>query len=200
MAKIKLFSGMDFSGKSTIIKKIDVAMPGVFKRQKKFLTPIDTIENLRGVWLPAEIWKPLLQKVIREDIVNYQYNGLVLQDTLWIIKYIATKLEENSPEDYEEIEKLQQLLWRYPDMDSFYLTTTIEERIRRFSTRESSGGKISGSDKMLLSAEVFERTENHYKNIIVSRFPKTRIIDTSGATPEQTAKDIMQDKDFLSDV
>jgi len=35
MAKIKLFSGMDFSGKSTIIKNIDAAMPGVFKVQKK---------------------------------------------------------------------------------------------------------------------------------------------------------------------
>ena len=188
---------MDFSGKSTIIKNIDVAIPGVFKRQKKFLTPIDTIENLRGVWLPAEIWKPLLQEIIREDIANYEYNGLVLQDTLWIIKYIATKLEKNSPEDYEEIEQLQQLIWRYPSMDSFYLTTTIEERIRRFSVRESSGGIISGSDKMLLSAEVFERTENHYKNIILRRFPNTRIIDTIGATPERTAKDIMQDKDFL---
>lgn len=191
---------MDFSGKSTIIKNIDAAMPGVFKLQKKFLTPIDTIENLRGVWLPAEIWKPLLQENIRKDIANYQENGLVLQDALWIIKYIATKLEKSSPEDYEEIEQLQQLLWRYPDMDSFYLTTTTEESIRRFGVRESSGGKISGSDKMLLSAEVFERTENHYKNIILNRFPNTRIIDTIGATPEQTAKDIMQDKDFLRDL
>jgi thymidylate kinase len=194
MAKIKLFSGMDFSGKSTIIKIIDAAMPGVFKCQKKFLTSIDTIEKLRGVWLPAEIWKPLLQENIREDIANY------LQDDLWIIKYIATKLEMNSPEDYEELEQLQQLLWRYPDMDSFYLTTPIEERIRRFGARESSGGKITGSDKKLLSAEVFERTENHYKNIILSRFPNTRIIDTISATPEQTAKDIMQDKDFLRDL
>lgn len=138
---------MDFSGKSTIIKIIDAAMPGVFNRQKKFLTPIDTIEKLRGVWLPAEIWKPLLQENIREDIANYQADGLVLQDDLWIIKYIATKLEMNSPEDYEELEQLQQLLWRYPDMDSFYLTTTIQERIRRFGARESSGGKITGSDK-----------------------------------------------------
>ena len=191
---------MDFSGKSTIIKIIDVAMLGVFKLQKKFLTPIDTIESLRGVWFPPEIWKPLLQKIIREDIVNYQDNGLVLQDTLWIIKYIATKLEKNNPEDYKEMDQLQQLLWQYPDMDSFYITTTIEERIRRFRARESLGGTISGSDRMLLSAEVFKRTENHYKNIILHRFPNTRIIDTTGAIPEQTAKDIMQDKGFLRDL
>lgn len=200
MAKMKLFSGMDFSGKSTIIKNIDAAMPGVFKLQKKFLTPVDIIENLRGVWLPAEKWKPLLQENIRKDIANYQDNVLVLQDALWIIKYLATKLEGNNPEDYEEIEQLQQMLWRYPDMDSFYLTTTIEERIRRFSARESSGGKISGSDKMLLSTEMFERTENYYKNIILKRFPNTQIIDTTGVTPEQTAKEIMQDRIFLRDL
>lgn len=175
-------------------------MPGVFKLQNKFLTPINIIDNLRGVWLPAEKWKPLLQESIRKDIADYQEHGLVLQDALWIIKYIATKLEQNNPEDHEEIEQLQQLLWRYPDMDSFYLTTTIEERLRRFSAREISAGKISGSDKLLLSAEVFERTENHYKNILLSRFPNTRIIDTFGVTPEQTTKDIMQDKEFLRDL
>lgn len=200
MAEIKLFSGMDFSGKSTIVKNIDVAMHGVFKCQKRFLTPIDTIEKLRGVWLPAEIWKPLLQEAIRKDIANYQCNGLVLQDALWIVKYMAIKREHNSPEDYGEMEQLQQLLWRYPDMDSFYLTTTIEERIRRFGARESSGAGISGCDEMLLSAEVFERTENHYRGIILSRFPNTRIIDTTSATPEQTAREIMQDKDFLRDL
>ena len=117
-----------------------------------------------------------------------------------IFKNIIKRFQLDHKEDYEEIEQLQQLLWRYPDMDSFYLTTTIEERIRRFGARESSGGRISGSDKMLLSAEVFEKTENHYRNIILSRFPNTRIIDTIGATPEQTAKDMMQDKDFLRDV
>ena len=36
MSKIKLFTGMDFSGKTTIIKNIDMAMSGVFKIQKKF--------------------------------------------------------------------------------------------------------------------------------------------------------------------
>lgn len=200
MARIKLFSGMDFSGKSTIIEYIDAEMPCVFKRQAKFLTPIDTIENLRGIWLPAEIWKPLLQEIVRKDIADYRDNGLVLQDTLWVVKYIATQLSRNSPEDYEETEQLQQLLWRYPDMDSFYLTTTIEERIRRFGARESAGGRVSGSDKVLLSAEVFEKTENHYKNIILSRFPNTRIIDTVGATPEQTARDIMHDEHFLRDL
>ena len=52
MAKIKLFSGMDFSGKTTIINKINEEMPNAFKLKKKFLTPIDLIENVRkrDVW------------------------------------------------------------------------------------------------------------------------------------------------------
>ena len=202
MAKLKLFSGMDFSGKSTIIKTIDVAMPGVFKLQKKFLTSIDTIQKVRerDSWLPPEEWKPLLQGSIKEDIANYRENGLVLQDSLWIIKYIATKLEKNSPEDYDEIKQLEQLLGQYPDMDSFYLTTTTEERIKRLKMRESLGEKITGSDKILLSTEKFEKIEKHYKNIVLKYFPNTRIIDTTHNIPEEIVQEIMQDKNFLKDL
>lgn len=200
MAKIKLFSGMDFSGKSTIIKNIDAAMPGVFKIQKKFLTPIDTIEKLRNTWLPAEEWKPLLKSTIEKDIANYKENGLVLQDSLWVIKYIATKLEKNSPEDYDEIKILNQLLKQYPDMDSFYITTSMEERIKRFRMRESSGEKITGSDKLLLDSEKFKKIENHYKNIVLKCFPNTKIIDTTDSTPEEIVQDIIKDKNFLKNL
>ena len=37
MAKIKLFTGMDFSGKTSLINEIDLLMPGVFRVQKKFI-------------------------------------------------------------------------------------------------------------------------------------------------------------------
>ncbi len=150
MSKIKLFSGMDFSGKTTIIKNIEVSMPGVFKVQKKFLTSVDTIEKVRNTWLPPEEWKPLLQNTIKKDISNYRETGPILQDSLWIIKYIATKLEQNLPEDLDEIEVLQHLLEQYPDMDSFYITTSIEERVKRLKERERLGVKISGSDKLLV--------------------------------------------------
>ena len=43
MPKIKLFSGMDFSGKTTIINGINNKIPSTFKIKKKFLTPIDLI-------------------------------------------------------------------------------------------------------------------------------------------------------------
>ncbi len=202
MAKIKLFSGMDFSGKTTIIKNIDMLMPGIFKIQKKFLTPIDTIQKVRerDTWLPLEEWKPLLQNTIKKDISDYQENGLILQDSLWIIKYLATTIEKGNPEDYEEIEQLSKLLENYPDMDSFYITTTIDERIKRLEMRIAEGKEITGSDKVLFSAEKFEKIEKNYRSIILKRFPDTKIIDTTYSTPEESVKDIIEDEIFLKDI
>lgn len=202
MAKIKLFSGMDFSGKTTIIKNIDMLMPGIFKIQKKFLTPIDTIQKVRkrDTWLPPEEWKPLLQNTIKKDISDYQENGLILQDSLWIIKYLATTIEKGNPEDYEEIEQLSKLLENYPDMDSFYITTTIDERIKRLEMRIAEGKEITGSDKVLFSAEKFEKIEKNYRSIILKRFPDTKIIDTTYSTPEESVKDIIEDEIFLKDI
>ena len=202
MSKIKLFTGMDFSGKTTIIKNIDMAMPGVFKIQKKFLTPIDTIEKVRkrDSWLPPEEWKPLLQNTVKQDIANYKEKGPILQDSLWIIKYIATKLEQNSAEDLEEIDVLQKLLEQYPDTDSFYITTSIEERIKRLKERETLGKEITGSDKLLFNGEKFEKVEKHYKNIVLKRFPNTKIIDTTNNTPEEIVQEILKDSIFLRDL
>ncbi len=202
MAKIKLFTGMDFSGKTTIIKNIDNAMPNIFRIQKKFLTPIDTIEKVRklNTWLPPEEWKPLLQKTIQKDIADYKENGLILQDGLWVIKYIATKIEENNSEDYKEIEVLKELLKQYPDMDTFYITTSMEERIKRFKLRQSLGESITGSDKLLLSTEKFQRIEKYYKNIVLERFPNSKIIDTTNNTPEETVQEILNYKCFLNDL
>lgn len=200
MSKIKLFSGMDFSGKTTIIKNIEVSMPGVFKVQRKFLTSIDTIEKVRNTWLPPEKWKPLLQNTIKKDISNYKENGPILQDSLWIVKYIATKLEQNKSEDLEEIEILQHLLEQYPDMDSFYITTSIEERVKRLEEREKLGEKISGSDKLLYDSEKFEEVERNYKNIVLKRFPNTKIIDTTNSSPDETLQEILQDSNFKRDL
>lgn len=202
MSKIKLFTGMDFSGKTTIIKNIDMAMSGVFKIQKKFLTPIDTIEKVRkrDSWLPPEEWKPLLQNTVKQDIANYKENGPILQDSLWIIKYIATKLEQNSAEDLEEIDALQKLLEQYPNMDSFYITTSIGERVKRLKERETLGKEITGSDKLLFNGEKFEKVEKHYKNIVLKRFPNTKIIDTTNNTPEEIVQEILKDSIFLRDL
>ena len=139
MSKIKLFSGMDFSGKTTIINGINEKMPSKFSIKKKFLTPIDLIENVRkrDTWLSPEEWKPLLQENIQKDIKEYKENGLILLDSLWIIKYLAGKIEKNDKQDEEEIIILKELLKKYPEFPilkgTVYAYNLAASRKKRFS-------------------------------------------------------------------
>ena len=139
-------------------------------------------------------------KYCKKDIADYREDSPILQDSLWIIKYIATKIEQNNIEDLEEISILENLLGMYPDMDSFYITVSIEERIKRFKEREALGKEITGSDKLLLDTNKFERVEKHYKNIVLKRFPNTKIINTTNKTPDEIVDYIMKDSDFLKDL
>lgn len=202
MSKIKLFSGMDFSGKTTIINGIDEKIPNTFKIKKKFLTPIDLIENVRkrDTWLSPEEWKPLLQENIRKDIENYKENGLILLDSLWIVKYLANKIENDDIEDKEEIVILKQLLKKYPPMDSFYITVSMEERIKRFQARAKSGDEITGSDKLIMEVNKFNRREQVYKKIILELFPNTKVIDTTDINLDETIELIINDKNFIKDM
>lgn len=202
MSKIKLFSGMDFSGKTTIINGINEKIPNTFKVKKKFLTPIDLIENVRkrDTWLSPEEWKPLLQENIQKDIENYKEDGLVLLDSLWIIKYLAGKIEKSDKEDEEEIFILKELLKNYPKMDSFYITASMEERIKRFHERAKLGNEVTGSDKLIMDIDKFEKREKNYKEIVLGFFPNTKIIDTTNINQEETIELIINDKSFIKDM
>lgn len=202
MSKIKLFSGMDFSGKTTIINGINKKVPNTFKIKKKFLTPIDLIENARkrDTWLSPKEWKPLLQENIQKDIENYKEDGLVLLDSLWIIKYLAGKIEKSDKEDKEEIFILKELLKNYPEMDSFYITVSMEERIKRFHERSKSGNEVTGSDKLIMDVDKFEKREKIYKKIVLEFFPNTKIIDTTNINQEETIELIINDKNFIKDM
>jgi thymidylate kinase len=202
MSKIKLFSGMDFSGKTTIINGINEKIPNTFKIKRKFLTPIDLIENVRkrDTWLSPEEWKPLLQENIQKDIENYKEDELVLLDSLWIIKYLAGKIEKGDKEDDEEISILIELLKKYPQMDSFYITVSMEERIKRFHERAKLGKEVTGSDKLIMDADKFEKREKIYKKIVLEIFPNTKIVDTTNIEPKETIELIINDKDFIKDM
>lgn len=202
MSKIKLFSGMDFSGKTTIINGINKKIPNTFKVKKKFLTSIDLIENVRkrDTWLSQEEWKPLLQENIQNDIENYKEDGLVLLDSLWIIKYLAGKIEKGDKEDAEEIFILKELLKNYPEMDSFYITVSMKERIKRFHERIKSDNEVTGSDKLIIDVNKFEKREKIYKNIVLEIFPNTKIIDTTNINQEKTIELIINDKNFIKDM
>ncbi|MCD8022048.1 MAG: hypothetical protein LUF30_03410 [Lachnospiraceae bacterium] len=134
MALIKLFSGMDFSGKSTTIERVLVKIPNVFRKQSKFITPIETLQIMidQNIWVPKEVFIPLLYELVTEDIKNYRECGPILQDTLWVIKFIARLWVEDGEHYEEEIQMLLRLVEQYPDMDSFYLTTTLEARRERY--------------------------------------------------------------------
>lgn len=202
MSKIKLFSGMDFSGKTTIIEGINNKIPNTFKIKKKFLTPIKLIETVRKreEWLSPEEWKPLLQENIKKDIEDYREDGLILLDSLWVIKYLAGKIEKNNKEDEEEIFILKNLLRNYPSMDSFYITTSIDERVKRLQERTKLGNEITGSDKLIMDEDKFKRTEQIYKNLVLEYFPNTKIVDTTEISIEETINLIIEDENFIQDM
>ncbi len=202
MSKIKLFSGMDFSGKTTIIEGINNRIPNKFKIKKKFLTPIKLIETVRKreEWLSPEEWKPLLQENIKKDIEDYREDGLILLDSLWVIKYLAGKIEKNNKEDEEEILILKNLLRNYPSMDSFYITTSIDERVKRLQERTKLGNEITGSDKLIMDEDKFKRTEQIYKNLVLEYFPNTKIVDTTEISIEETINLIIEDENFIQDM
>ncbi len=202
MSKIKLFSGMDFSGKTTIINGINGKIPNTFKIKRKFLTPIDLIENVRkrDTWLSPEEWKPLLQENIQKDIENYKENELVLLDSLWIIKYLAGKIEKGDKEDDEEISILIELLKKYPQMDSFYITVSMEERIKRFHERSKLGKEVTGSDKLIMDVNKFEKREKIYKEIVLENLPNTKIVDTTNINLKETIELIINDENFIKDM
>ena len=202
MSKIKLFSGMDFSGKTTIIEGINNRIPNKFKIKKKFLTPIKLIETVRKreEWLLPEEWKPLLQENIKKDIEDYREDGLILLDSLWVIKYLAGKIEKNNKEDEEEIVILKNLLRNYPSMDSFYITTSIDERVKRLQERTKLGNEITGSDKLIMDEDKFKRTEQIYENLVLEYFPNTKIVDTTEISIEETINLIIEDENFIQDI
>lgn len=202
MSKIKLFSGMDFSGKTTIIEGINNRIPNKFKIKKKFLTPIKLIETVRKreEWLSPEEWKPLLQENIKKDIEDYREDGLILLDSLWVIKYLAGKIEKDNKEDEEEIFILKDLLRNYPSMDSFYITTSIDERVKRLQERTKLGNEITGSDKLIMDEDRFKRTEQIYKNLVLEYFPNTKIVDTTEISIEETINLIIEDENFTQDM
>lgn len=202
MPKIKLFSGMDFSGKSSTIRAILQEAPSIFRFQKKFLTPIQTLQEMidRQIWLPLAQFIPLLQQLVEADIANYQEDGPILQDTLWVIKFTARLITEHSNDYQDKIQLLLGYIDQYPEMDSFFVTTTLEERERRFRIRESQGKRISRSDRLLYSVDLFIEIEKNYRKIIFDRFPNTQIIDTTYQLPEEIADSLIHNPLLLCDI
>ena len=76
----------------------------------------------------------------------------------------------------------------------------MNERIKRFQARAKSGNEITGSDKLIMDIDKFERREQIYKKIVLEYFPNTKTIDTTDIDLEQTINVIINDNNFLKDM
>lgn len=201
MAKIKLFSGMDFAGKSTIIHELDLCLRGTYACQEKFLTPIQTLKYMieNNIWISREKFIPMLEKMVRMDIKNYQESEYILQDTLWVIKFTAKLMADDKEIYAKEISELLSLIRQYPETNSFYITASMEERKRRFLLRANKGERLSRTDKLLVSSpSLFENIEKYYLDIIMELFPNTQIIDTTYRKPDEIANVLKSNRKFIN--
>ena len=202
MAKLKLFSGMDFSGKSTVVRLINAALPNKFQINHNFLShelnDIQRVSRLK-IWPSDDEWWLMVFKVLAKDS-NTIINAPILQDTLWGIKYLARQEVNFNSQHLSKLSKLKKIIQNYPSADSFYLTTSMDERLKRFSIRQKSGTKITGSDKLILDPDKFLNTEKKYQELIRLIFPNTIIIDTTFYTPNETAKIIMETTEFQKNI
>ena len=85
-------------------------------------------------------------------------------------------------------------------MDSFYITTSIDERVKRLQERTKLGNEITGSDKLIMDEDRFKRTEQIYKNLVLEYFPNTKIVDTTEISIEETINLIIEDENFTQDM
>ena len=85
-------------------------------------------------------------------------------------------------------------------MDSFYITTSIDERVKRLQERTKLGNEITGSDKLIMDEDKFKRTEQIYKNLVLEYFPNTKIVDTTEISIEETINLIIEDENFIQDM
>jgi hypothetical protein len=139
-------------------------------------------------------------QAFEEDVQSYDFDRLRLQDSLQIFKRLAIKLQikysTNSIKYNQEIDAMKHLIQKYPDMDSYYLTATVQARKIRFAQREYSNQRITATDNLLVNnTDKFEEIEGYYRKIVTERFPNTRIIDTTNLSEEEV-KDIFIKNDI----
>lgn len=185
--KILLISGMDFSGKTSMAKRIAEVSPNTYVIQHKYLSSGDPLKDIRNSKkkYPVDEWVLFWKQVVLNDIAEfnrrYKKGGytdfeIVLQDSLSSFKHLAMIKANADNTNISSLAVLEEALHQYPSMYSVFLTASIEERKRRYEMRELS--KRTYSDQMLFSSQ-FLKIEYEYKKIILDCFPHTLIIDTS---------------------
>ena len=164
-------------------------------------------ENIQSIVLSqqeSEYWKNITYNIFEIPNVNGNFKTR--------LEFLENYLKKN-PNRYIKIipqivckdknhlnKFLKELLKNYPEMDSFYITVGMEERIKRFHERAKSGNEVTGSDKLIMDVDKFEKREKIYKKIVLEIFPNTKIIDTTNINQEETIELIINDKNFMKDM
>lgn len=190
-----LISGMDFSGKTSVAKRIIEVFPNTYKIQHKYLSISDPLKDIRNKKkYPVDEWVLFWKQVILNDISEFKrycqmgrYNNYdsILQDGLSAFKHLAMLKANANNTNNDSLVVFEEALHQYPSMDSIFLTASIEERKKRYEMRKLS--KRTYSDHLLFSSQ-FSKIEDEYKKIILNYFPHTLIIDTSTISVNEVAK------------
>lgn len=194
-----LISGMDFSGKTSVAKRIIEICPNTYKIQHKYLSigdPLKDIRNNKKIY-PVDEWVQFWKQVILNDISEFKrycqmgrYNNYdsILQDGLSAFKHLAMLKANTNNTNNDSLVVFEDALHQYPSMDSIFLTASIEERKKRYEMRKLS--KRTYSDQLLFSSQ-FSKIEDEYIKIIFNCFPHTLTIDTSTISLNEVAKIVL---------
>jgi len=203
--KLLLISGMDFAGKSTVVKDIANLHSKEMIVREKLISPPENnkkwqmIIRIRksAVWTmewnveQREKYEDLMYEALRYDLEQFCPLELqLIQDTLFLIKRYARLIKDNNIKLLEKNKILNSLL---PKMDSIYLTASPKERLRRFNVRMNSGSKITKGDQLLHDdPKKFFELDDIYKEQIFRLFPNTLLIDTTNTTSSEAAFEIIK--------
>ncbi|MBD5469005.1 MAG: hypothetical protein HDR21_12730 [Lachnospiraceae bacterium] len=196
MSVIKLLNGLDLSGKTSIALEIQSRDINRYIVHRKFVSNINVLDDMQHknvfVFDPYK-FTPLLINLIQQDIFNLE-NGLglssskvLIQDSLWPVKYATRLLMDDVCDYHKEAQSIIDVMKKYPSMDSYYFFVEYEERRRRFLNELEKGARITPFDKMIMNETHFSKIEEHYKGILLSLFPNTKIVDTTILTINEVA-------------
>lgn len=188
-----LIDGMDLSGKTTISNDLNstIDIKRIKQRTLSDQTPIYdfTVAQSKLGNMSQESISKLYCLAVREDLENYEVSksGIIIQDSYFALKSYALALENNNDILAQE---LYDLLKSFPKPElSFYLTATMEERIRRNLQRSKP---MAYMEKLLmLNPEKFQNIEKHLKKGAVELFD-TEIIDTTDVSRDEVASYISE--------
>jgi thymidylate kinase len=183
---------MDFSGKSTIVRELHKSLGNRSIIRSKFISndlgPIfselielrkttGTYERDFNVWLDTALVMHAhdMSAFAKETLPK---DAVILQDVFLPFKNLARGLQTLGAQN-PKVRQLKKIVNACPEMESYYITADLNERIKRAKTRSV----LTNQDKFLLDdPNGFDEREKIYRDCVLARFPKTKIVDTTNKT------------------